>query len=197
MVIGFDFDNTIVSYDLLFKRLAIERGLVLADFPANKTLIRDHLRATGREPLWTAMQGEAYGPRMSEAVAFSGVKNAIARLIQSGVDVRIVSHKTKFPIAGPQFDLHSAARAWLEKEDFWAPAFGMRPEHAFFEPTKELKLARIASERCVAFIDDLPEILLAPLFPTTVQKYLFDPEGIHPPRDELRVLSSWDEFSWP
>jgi hypothetical protein len=197
MVIGFDFDNTIVSYDVLFKNLALERELVPEDFPANKTFIRDHLRATGREPLWTSMQGEAYGPRMREAVAFPGVKHAIARLIQSGVDVRIVSHKTRFPISGPQFDLHDAALAWLEEENFWTAAIGLRREHAFFEPTKELKLARIASERCDAFIDDLPEILLAPLFPTTVRRYLFDPEGVHAPREGLRVLSSWDEFSWP
>jgi len=197
MVIGFDFDNTIVSYDLLFKKLALEHGLVPEDFPANKTLVRDHLRATGREPLWTAMQGEAYGPRMGEAVAFPGVKNAIARLIQCGVEVRIVSHKTKFPISGPQFDLHGAAHAWLEKENFWAAVVGMRREQAFFEPTKELKFARIAAECCEAFIDDLPEILLAPLFPRNVRRYLFDPEGVHAPREGLQVLSSWDEFRWP
>ncbi len=197
MVIGIDFDNTIVSYDLLFKQLALEKALVPSDFPANKALIRDHLRSTGREPLWTAMQGEAYGPRMGEAVAFPGVKNAIARLIQSGVEVRIVSHKTKSPISGPQFDLHRAAQAWLDKENFWTPDVGMRQEHAFFEPTKELKLARIALEGCEAFVDDLPEILVSPLFPVAVRRYLFDPEGMHPCLEGLDVLSQWDAFRWP
>ena len=197
MVIGLDFDNTVVSYDVLFKNLALERELVPEDFPANKTFIRDHLRATGRELIWTAMQGEAYGPRMGEAVPFLGVKNAIARLTQSGVDVRIISHKTKFPFSGAQFDLHGAAQAWLEKENFWTAAVGMQRQHAFFEPTKELKLSRIASEGCAAFVDDLPEILLTPLFPANVRRYLFDPEEVHPPREGLQVLSSWDEFSLP
>jgi hypothetical protein len=197
MAVGIDFDNTIVSYDLLFKQLALEKALVPGDFPANKTLIRDHLRSSGREPLWTAMQGEAYGSRMGEAVAFPGVKTAIARLIQSGVEVRIVSHKTRFPISGPQFDLHRAARGWLEKENFWSADVGLRPAHVFFEPTKELKIARIASEGCVAFIDDLPEILSSPLFPSNVRRYLFDPEGIHSCSEGLDVLSRWEAFRWP
>ena len=197
MVIGVDFDNTIVSYDFLFKQLALEQALVPSDFPANKTLIRDHLRSSGREPLWTAMQREAYGPRMSNALPFPGVKSAIARLIQSGLEVRIISHKTRLPLAGAPFDLHSAARSWLEKEGFWTSLVGMRQEQVFFEPSKELKIARIASEGCAAFIDDLPEILASPLFPVAVRRYLFDPEGIHPCLEGLDVLSDWDGFRWP
>ena len=44
MVIGIDFDNTIVSYDDLFHRLATERGLIPAAFPSRKTSMRDFLR---------------------------------------------------------------------------------------------------------------------------------------------------------
>jgi hypothetical protein len=197
MVIGIDFDNTIVSYDLLFKQLAVERALVPLDFPANKTLIRDHLRSTDRAPVWTALQGEAYGPRMLEAVPFPGVKNAIAKLIQKGVAVRIISHKTRLPMLGLPFDLHSAARDWLEKAGFWTPVVGLQQDQVFFEPTKELKIARIVSERCSVFIDDLPEILVSPLFPVSVRRYLFDPEGMHPFLHGLTVLSNWDALRWP
>jgi hypothetical protein len=196
MVIGIDFDNTIVSYDSLFKKLALERGLVEPGFAANKTLIRDHLRSVGKERLWTALQGEAYGPRMAEAVAFPGVKSAIARLIRAGVSVRIISHKTRFPIVGEPFDLHGAARGWLEKEGFWSPAVGMLAEHAFFELTKEAKLCRISSETCIAFIDDLPEILTSPLFPPSIRRFLFDPERTHSAPPGLEVLSDWGLFEW-
>lgn len=194
MLIGIDFDNTIVSYDRLFKTLAVEQGVIPADFQANKTLIRDHLRATGREPLWTAMQGEAYGPKMDGASAFPFVKSTIARLIQSGNAVRIISHKTLHPIVGPKFDLHAAARGWLEKEGFWSSEIGMNPTDTFFEPTKEAKWARIASEKCDVFIDDLPEILTSPAFPIGVKRFLFDPEQLHPPVSELTVVSSWENF---
>jgi hypothetical protein len=197
MVIGVDFDNTIVSYDLLFRQLALEESLIPNDFPANKTLIRDHLRSTGREYLWTALQGAAYGSRILEARPFPGVKNTIARLIQSGVEVRIISHKTRLPIVGLPFDLHSAARDWLEKEGFWTSLVGLQQEQVFFEPTKEDKIARIVSEGCSAFIDDLPEILVSPLFPEAVRRYLFDPERVHPFLEGLCVLSDWDAFRWP
>jgi hypothetical protein len=197
VTLGIDFDNTIVSYDLLFKKLALEKGLVDSEFAANKTLIRDHLRSIDKEPLWTAMQGEAYGPRMTGAVAFPEVKSAIARLIRAGVSVRIISHKTRFPIVGEPFDLHGAARNWLEKQGFWGPEVGMLPEHAFFEPTKEAKFARIGAERCVAFVDDLPEILTSPLFPPAVRRFLFDPERTHTVPAGLEVISDWGRFNWP
>jgi hypothetical protein len=69
------------------------------------------------------------------------------------------------------------------------------PERIFFEETKEAKLRRIAGTGRTCFIDDLPEILLAPDFPDTAARILFDPERRN--RDVLpRVTSiaTWDEI---
>ena len=44
MRIGLDFDNTIVSYDALFHRVAREQDVVPANTPVNKIAVRDHLR---------------------------------------------------------------------------------------------------------------------------------------------------------
>ena len=49
MLVGVDFDNTIVCYDGLFHKLALERGLIPEDFPASKGEVRDFLRNTDRE----------------------------------------------------------------------------------------------------------------------------------------------------
>ena len=49
MLVGLDFDNTIVCYDRLFHRLARERGLIPEHVPATKGAVRDHLRNVGRE----------------------------------------------------------------------------------------------------------------------------------------------------
>ena len=57
MLIGLDFDNTIVRYDRLFHRLRRERGLIPDHLPVSKRAIRDHLRASGREEEWTELQG--------------------------------------------------------------------------------------------------------------------------------------------
>ena len=47
-VLGVDFDNTIVSYDCLFHRVAAERGLIPASLVATKGAVRDYLRRSSR-----------------------------------------------------------------------------------------------------------------------------------------------------
>ena len=82
MRIGVDFDNTIVCYDGLFHRVALEQGLIPASLPANKGGVRDYLRQIGREDDWTAMQGTVYGARMLEASAFPGVLDFFRRAVR-------------------------------------------------------------------------------------------------------------------
>ena len=53
MRIGIDFDNTIVSYDALFHKVAREAGLVPESVAATKVAVRDYLREIGREDDWT------------------------------------------------------------------------------------------------------------------------------------------------
>lgn len=197
MLIGIDFDNTLVSYERLFHALAVEQKLIAESFPASKIQIRDHLRATGREPEWTAMQGLVYGARMQDAEPFPAAREALVRLHRAGHQLRVISHKTRIPIAGPAFDLHQAARTWLAQKGFWEPDTGLRRDGVFFETTKEAKWARIAAEGCAVFIDDLPEILQAAAFPSGVRRILFDPEGSHVSLDGLERLCSWEQLVIP
>jgi hypothetical protein len=99
-VIGIDFDNTIVCYDDLFTRVAVELGLVPPEVATSKTAIRDHLRAAGQEDRWTELQGTIYGPRMPDAPPFPGVLEFFAACRAAGVPVAIVSHRTRFPYLG-------------------------------------------------------------------------------------------------
>jgi hypothetical protein len=190
--IGIDFDNTIVSYDALFHRAAVDRGLVQADLPPNKLAVRDHLRRIGREDDWTELQGYVYGPRIAEAAPFPGAIEFFRWARDAGIDVRIVSHRTKHPFIGPQHDLHAAARGWVTL--FLESQGLIRHDQAFFELTKAEKVARIASTGCTHFIDDLPEILLADGFPASTQRILFDPEGHHAAHPTLQALGRWDDI---
>ena len=70
MVLGIDFDNTIVRYDELFHGVAVERGLIPASLPVRKNDVRDFLRQQDRERDWTELQGYVYGPRMAGARPF-------------------------------------------------------------------------------------------------------------------------------
>ena len=191
-MIGVDFDNTIVRYDDVFGRVALDMGLVPPRAATSKTAVRDHLRAAGEEDRWTELQGFVYGARMPDAPAFAGVVEFFSRCRVEGVPVAIVSHRTRFPYLGERHDLHAAARDWLARHGFHdADRVGLPVERVFFEETKEAKLARIAALGCTTFIDDLPELLADPRFPAGVRRILFDPLGVHAPPAGVAVAATW------
>ncbi|MGH2363546.1 MAG: 5' nucleotidase, NT5C type [Chloroflexota bacterium] len=170
MILGVDVDNTIVCYDELFQRAALERGLIPPWLTGTKPAVRDWLRAQGREDAWTELQGWVYGPGLEYAAPFPGVVDALRAFAATDVQVCVISHKTRYPYVGERFDLHASARAWLER---MLPGLGA--ERVFLESTKERKLARIGTLGCDPFIDDLPEFLAEPNFPPNTRRILFDP----------------------
>jgi hypothetical protein len=191
--VGLDFDNTIVSYDLLFHKVALEKKLIPAGVPLTKLAVRDYLRRQGQEEIWIEMQGYVYGARMREADTYPGVFDFFRWARANSVPTFIVSHKTRHPFSGPLYDLHEAARQWVGEHLHNEAASFVEPEAVYFELTKEEKLARITELKCSLYFDDLPEILLAPEFPHDTEPFLFDPEGHHP-NTHLSRIRSWQQF---
>ena len=190
MIIGVDFDNTIVCYDQLFHAIALEKGLIPGTIDVSKTAVRDYLRKIGNEDAWTEMQGYVYGARMSEALPYAKVKSFFKEMIVAGHELRIISHKTKYPYRGEKYDLHAAALKWIEEQGFLDNSeTGLKIENVFFNQTKEEKLTRIAEQGCEYFIDDLPELLKQNEFPNSVSPILFDPNSSH--MEELKTFSRW------
>lgn len=191
MRIGIDFDNTIVNYDGVFHRVAVEQGIVPQTLPPNKVAVRNWLREAHKEDLWTEMQGYVYGTRMNDAEAYPGVLAFLSWAKSSGIPVSIISHKTKHPFLGPRYDLHDAAHKWIET--FLCDDTGLlvTPENVYFETTKDAKWARIALTASTHFIDDLPEILLADAFPASAERILFDPDHHHGSVDGVLTMHNW------
>lgn len=176
MIIGIDFDNTLVNYDDLFYSEAVKRQLLPPETLPGKQEVRDALRKLGRDEDFTLIQGHVYGPGILDAQPYPGARETVAALIEAGHEVYVVSHKTRFPYRGPQHDLHDAAYRWLDAWEFSAPAMLSR-HNIFLEPTLQAKLQRIAELGCAYFIDDLPELLCHPEFPQNTKRILFDPQG--------------------
>lgn len=194
MLIGVDFDNTIVCYDELFHRIAVEQRLVPAKLPATKGQVREYLCRCGKEEDWTRLQGYVYGARMPEAPAFAGVLEFFAHCARQDVLVCIISHRTRYPFLGPQYDLHRAAHAWLAAQGFFDPSeIGLSPERVYFDLTKEEKLARIQRVGCTHFIDDLEEFLVDFKFPAGVKRILFSPAAPNCADSRFQRVSSWRE----
>ncbi len=179
-VLGLDFDNTLICYDQVFYQVAREKSLVPRSIPRNKISVRQHLRSTGREDAWTELQGEVYGPRIHDATVFDGALEVINTLMHAGVQVCLVSHKTRTPYLGEAHDLHAAATAWLDQHNFFSDdGMNWASDQVFFETTKEMKIARILGQGCTHFLDDLPEILS--MLPDEVDRIQFAPD--QEPRD--------------
>lgn len=188
MRLGIDFDNTIVRYDDVFQRLAVAQGLIPESVAPYKQAVRDYLRADGREEDWIRLQGEVYGPGMAHARPFEDVFDTIDALTNAGVEIFVISHRTKHPFRGPPYDLHAAANDWLVR----TPASPLPRDRIFFETTKEAKLDRIGRCRCTHFIDDLPEFLTLPGFPSGVERLHFDPSGACGSREAgVRPMPNW------
>lgn len=191
-LLGLDFDNTLVRYDKLFHQLAIEKGLIEDSVPTNKTAIRDYLRKQGKDEEFTLLQGEVYGLHILEAKPVEGMLEVLRELQQKGVRMTLVSHKTKTPYKGPQYDLHQAALSWLKKYNFFtSEGLGWRRDQVFFEESKNAKAARISELGCTHYIDDLPEIL--DILHEPVKKILYDPCRKSPETPYI-TISKWNEL---
>ena len=192
-LIGLDFDNTLISYDHLFFACALECGLIPASLSADKIAVRDHLRESGREDMWTRLQGEVYGARIMEAPVFAGAFEALSALQRDGFATCLVSHKTRAPYLGKDHNLRLAARNWLEENGFFdEQGLGWSPDQVFFESTKAEKVARITTLGCTHYVDDLPEVLET--LPDMITKVLFSPTGGSDAGSDWLVLREWAQL---
>jgi hypothetical protein len=193
MRIGVDFDNTIADYDGVFHAAAMERGLIGADLPKGKNAVRDFLNNSGRKDDFTALQGYVYGSRMDLVRPYQGFREFIATARATQHDVFIISHKTRFPMLGPKYDMHDAARGFLQDRKL-AGDDAVPRQQIFFEETKEQKIGRAAALEVDVFIDDLPEILAMPGLAERCRRILFAPNGADG-ETRFEICRSWDEIT--
>lgn len=190
MLIGLDFDNTIVGYDHLFVPTAVSLGWLSESFSGGKQAVRDTLRAEANGELrWQKLQAEIYGRRMMEALMIEGVRDFLELCRARGVELSIVSHKTEHPAADATLNLRQAAREWMAANGLFE---FVPPERIFFEGSRAAKIARIEETGVESFVDDLEEIFRHPDFPPNIRRLLFAPEGATP--GPFEVFTTWSEI---
>lgn len=194
MKVGIDFDNTLVSYDDVFLRAAIERELLPQCFTGDKTAVRDSIRLAAGDATWAKLQAEVYGRRMVEAVMIEGAGDFVRACRKHGAEVFIVSHKSRTAAADPNgADLHAAALAWMERNGFFRDnGLAFACGDIFFEPTREAKCRRIAELGCSHFIDDLEEVLREPGFPPAVERFLLHRGQSPLPQGPFKAFADWN-----
>ena len=195
--IGIDFDNTLVTYDEVFRSAARSRGLIGEGFSGTKQAVRDNIRLLpDGETSWQTLQGHVYGKGIVDAVMFEGADNFLRRCRTEGSLVFVVSHKTEFGHYDPaRVNLRRAALDWMAARGFFQPeGYGIPIENVFFEGTRDEKLARIANLKCTHFIDDLEEVLADPKFPSGVTRILFSDTAQDTATSPYLVRPTWRQI---
>ncbi len=196
LVIGVDFDNTLIIYGELFRRLAEEQGLLAGVAAASKYEVREAVRRLpDGEQHWQKLQAAAYGPRIGEACLAEGAEEFLVRCSRASIPVFVVSHKTE--LAGydvTNTNLRQAAMEWMTSAGVFEHC-GLSSAVVYFNSTRQEKIDRIRSLGCTHFIDDLEEVFLEPTFPADVEKILYQPQaatGAHYPG--MCVANSWNQI---
>lgn len=196
MIIGLDFDNTIVEYTPLFRSLALEKGWLEETSPAqSKKDVRDSVRLLpDGEMKWRDLQAAIYGPRILDAKPFDGVREFLLACREKGLEIQVVSHKTEF--AANDFDktcsLREMALKWFDANGFFSDEYGLSREQVYFADTRHEKVTKVADLGCVVFVDDLIETFREDGFPPDVKQILFA-EG--EPDFNGAVASDWGEIA--
>lgn len=193
-IIGIDFDNTIICYDSLLHKIALERGLINKTAKKNKKYIRDVVRRmTEGEILWQRLQTSIYGRWIKEAKLADGIREFLFLSNRKGAKVFVISHKTEFPAIDPSgINFHEAAFEWMERKGFFDNhGIGLSKNDVFFEPTRQKKCECIKQRGCMYFIDDLMEVFLDEAFPCGTFKVLYDPHGEYASVPGVVTASSW------
>ena len=199
MKIGLDFDNTLVSYDQVFQEAAKELRLIAENWSGNKQRLKAYIGSLPNgEKRWQQLQGQVYGRWMHQAVMMDGAAWFLHRCRVQGIQIVIVSHKTEFGHYDlEKVPLREVAKKWMKNQGFFrADGFGIDENSVYFEDTRAEKIQRISSLKVSHFVDDLPEVLQEPGFPTTIDKILFFPTNEPRPTDlQFTICTSWSAVS--
>ncbi len=194
MLIGVDFDNTMVCYDKIFFDVALEMGLINEGIEKSKTAIRDYIQAHHANQAWTLLQSEVYGARMSGARPYPGVTEFFECCRRQSVPLWIISHKSRYPAVGKAYNLHRSALAWLAENGFLrSDGALLSPDRVVFAGTRAEKIKQILKLGCTHFIDDLPELFTDGDFPAKVEKILFDPRETYTHWSHGIRAHSWEQ----
>lgn len=192
---GIDFDNTLVNYDNVFYKRALQVGLITSDMERDKRNIRDKIRALpDGEIKWQKLQAFIYGKGMKDSMLFEGVKSFFDACRDAAIHVSIISHKTEFASMDEErVNLRDTAIDWMKQNRFFDnEGLGLSPDNVYFESTREKKIERIKQLGCTHFIDDLEETFLEPSFPSNVERILYAKGRSH--LNGVKAFVTWKEI---
>jgi len=189
MRFGFDFDNTLVNYDIASriwsKQNNIEHIFTLQDLKEFYRLRRDY------QEDWKVVQEWLYTEGLNHASVNVGAWNLIEKLGSQNAELFIVSHKTP-ESAAKKVDLIQPARKWIEENLSNVPELGAN--RIYFEATRKSKVKRIASLGLTHFVDDLLEVFQEENYPKNIKSFWLSVDAKNSLSDKITVVNTLDSI---
>lgn len=162
--LGLDLDNTVINYGPAYVRLA--DSLQIDVEVADREHIRAHLRRSDvDDEEWQHFQSVLYTEGLELAIPAEGVIDLLTTCCELGLEVHIVSHKTTY---GPESfgarELRPPAQDWIERHLVSRGLLDLC--RVYFTDSLSEKVEAIAALHLDLFIDDLPQVLEHPKWPT-------------------------------
>jgi hypothetical protein len=195
MRIGIDLDNTIICYDKAFLKEARKRNIVGQGWDGGKKKLQKFLEdADPSGVTWQGLQGSIYGKSIWNAEIFQGVRRFLWRCKSRGIEVHVVSHKTRFGHFDPdKTPLRDVALKFLNANKLYSDKSPSLLDSVTCASTLEEKVEHIRQESFDWFIDDLAKVFHNPRFPSSIKTILFSPNDIMH-HDKALTCESWGEI---
>lgn len=159
MIFGFDFDNTIVNYDIIFKNIYLKKNNFIYKNLDSKTKIKNFLLKKKKLRDWKILQSKVYSSHIFDAKVNHEIFKLMKYLDNKRIKFYIVSHKTLHPYIGDKINLHKISKSWLKKKIFNKKNNFSREYRSYFEKTEKKKINKINDLEITHFVDDLDQIL--------------------------------------
>ena len=185
MIIGIDLDNTIAIYDEAIRKLPDG-----SNFTRKKDYSK-YLIDNGKNDLWTELQGTLYGPLMKYATIAKNFNFAIEYFARKKYEIIIISHRTKYPYQGKQYDLHEYAHDWINENLIKIFKVNRIRYSICLCETKSEKISKIKEYDCNFFIDDLYSIYEDSNFPKQETKFILYNNNKN---KHVMNIENWDEI---
>lgn len=192
LIIGIDFDNTLVCYNKSIFTLA-KKFFAVSDELNTKSKIKEYITDSYGNLAWTKFQGELYGPGMQFAEPYENAVKTLSDLSSSGIKLLILSHRTKYPYAGQKYNLHEFAKNWIAENLKFNGKNILEDSSIFFFEEKKEKIKAIKDNACDFFLDDLTEIIRDSDFPERTEGILFDP---YKKNTWFPSINNWEQLKY-
>ena len=97
LIIGIDFDNTLVCYNKSIFHIS-KKIFAVSDELNTKSKIKEYITDSYGNLAWTKFQGELYGPGMQFAEPYENAVKTLSDLSSSGIKPINIKSQNKIPL---------------------------------------------------------------------------------------------------